>query len=109
MRKLTSILLLTVLLLTMITVPAYADGDTATLIGDGVNLRSGPGLNYEVLGSFPEGEEVLIIDRSNPEWYAVMIEGHRGFIHSSYLRLDGEGTTEIVEIEEPDPEPTPAP
>ena len=79
-------LLLTILLFTLLSATAYAE--TATLTGDDVNLRSGPGVNYEVLGCFEKGTEVIINDRSNSEWYSVTVDGVRGFMSSSYLSVN---------------------
>ena len=91
MRKyLISTLLLMILLLTLFSASAYAD--TAILTGDDVNLRSGPGINYEVLGCFEQGTEVIVHDRSNPEWYSVTVNGVRGFMSSNYLSLNGSET-----------------
>ena len=85
-------LLLTILLFTLLSATAYAE--TATLIGDDVNLRSGPGMNYEVLGCFEKGTEVIVHDRSNDSWYSVTVDGVRGFMSSAYLSLTGGETTE---------------
>ena len=80
-------LILTVLLFTLLSATAYAE--TATLTGDDVNLRSGPGMNYEVLGCFEKGTEVTVHDRSNAEWVSVTVNGVRGFMSSSYLSVSG--------------------
>lgn len=68
-------------------VPAYAE--SATVIGSGVNFRSGPGMNYYVIASLDSGTPVNVTDRSNSSWYAVTFGGYDGFISSAYLKFDG--------------------
>ena len=86
-KKLLRSLLLAAILCVLLSATAYAE--TATITGDEVNLRSGPGINYEVLGCFPEGTVVTVHDRSNSQWYSITVEGARGFMSSAYLSLDG--------------------
>ena len=108
MRKyLISILLLTVLLASLLSVPAFAE-DTAVLTADDVNLRAGPGYNYEVLGCYPAGTEVLVIDRSNAEWTAVSIDGVRGFVYAGYVRMDTDEAEITIVTTEPEATQPPA-
>lgn len=99
-RTLVAALLISALLV----VPAFAEG--AVVTGSGVNLRSGPGLNYQVVDCLPKGASVTVTDRSNSEWYAVSYNGTSGFMSSRYLSLseggasggesDGEGTSGCI-------------
>ncbi|MGI5976345.1 MAG: SH3 domain-containing protein [Candidatus Limivicinus sp.] len=73
---------------TMLVVPASAEA--AIVMGDGVNFRSGPGTNYNVIATIDSGAEVNVTDRSNPSWYAVSCAGCSGFISSSYLNMTGD-------------------
>ena len=77
--------LLTLLLCLLFPVSAYAE--TGTLSGDEVNLRAGPGLNYEVLGCFPIGTELTVLDRSDSQWYSVSVNGVQGFMSAQYIKL----------------------
>ncbi len=72
-------------------VPAFAEG--ATVTGEDVNLRSGPGTNYRVLDCLPKGASVTVTDRSNSSWYGVSYNGTNGFMSSHYLSLSGGGSS----------------
>ena len=67
-------------------VTAYAEG--ATVTGSQVNVRSGPGVNYDVLGSVSRGTVLEVTDRSNGDWYAISYEGRTGYISSGYVALE---------------------
>ena len=86
-KKLLRMLLLIAVLGGLFSTVAYAE--TATLTGGNVNLRSGPGMNYEVLGCFAEGTVVVVNDRSDAHWYSVTVEGCQGFMSAQYLRRSG--------------------
>ena len=64
---------------------AYAE--SATVVGNGVNLRSGPGTNYQVLDTLTAGTVVEVTDRSNSGWYAVSYRGQSGYMSSGFLSL----------------------
>ena len=65
--------------------PAWAE--TAVVTGNDVNMREGPGTNFRILGSLPEGEVVTVTDRSNGNWYAVEYNGVTGFMSGNYLEV----------------------
>ncbi|MBR3293851.1 MAG: SH3 domain-containing protein [Oscillospiraceae bacterium] len=90
-KKLLQMLLLIAVLGGLFSTVAYAE--TATLTGGNVNLRSGPGMNYEVLGCFAEGTVVVVNDRSDAHWYSVTVEGCQGFMSAQYLRMDAQQET----------------
>lgn len=88
-KKCFRILVAALLISALLVVPAFAEG--AVVTGSGVNLRSGPGLNYQVVDCLPKGASVTVTDRSNGEWYAVSYNGTSGFMSSYYLSIS-EGT-----------------
>ena len=89
MRKfLLRTLMLTILLCTTFTVTAFAED--AVVTGSDVNFRSGPGMNYEIIGCLAKGETVTVNDRSNAQWYGVSYNGTTGFISSDYLKIQEE-------------------
>ena len=56
------------------------------------NLRTGPGLDYEDIGTVYEGEMALYlnaseIDERGVRWYKVMFEGTQGWLSSRYTTL----------------------
>ena len=52
----------------------------ANAVGDGVRIRSGPGLSDEILANAKRGEAIVIIERTNSEWYKVNYNGTIGFV-----------------------------
>ena len=84
-KKILRTILAAALLSTLFTVTAYAEN--AVITGDNVNLRSGPGMNYKVVGSIPRGASVKVEDRSNEEWNAVTYDGTYGFISANLMSI----------------------
>lgn len=70
----------------LLVVPAYADN--ATITGDSVNFRSGPGINYEILGRFAQGAVVNVTNKSNASWYEIVFNNQTGYISSNFLSFD---------------------
>lgn len=50
-----------------------------------LNLRYGPGTNYEVIGIVPKGTMVTIDEDCNCNWVPVEYNGMVGYISTSYL------------------------
>ena len=72
----------------LMTVPAYAE--SATVTGDYVNIRTGPGIGYGVVECLRRGAQLTVTDRSNSSWYAVEYDGLSGFMASGYLAVTEE-------------------
>ena len=79
--------LLVALLLFASSLPVSAFAETATVTGSVVNVRSGPGDGYDVLGSYSRGSTVEVLDTSNASWYAVNYNGRTGYMFARYLSL----------------------
>ena len=59
-----------------------------------LNLRSGAGTEYSPIKVIPKGENVSVIDKSNPEWLKVRLQdGTEGYLYSEYLDILTDGTT----------------
>lgn len=86
-RKILRTFTAVVLILSMLTVPAFADG--AIVTGKGVNVRSGPGSSYRVVDCLDYGTAVTVTDQSNGSWYAITYDGGSGFMSAKYLSLTG--------------------
>lgn len=54
--------------------------------GGRLNLRTGAGMEYEVIDQLRSGEEVTVIGTEG-EWYEVIVPEKKGYVHSSYLKL----------------------
>ncbi len=74
----------------------YQDGttgtntDNGTVTGQGLNIRSGPGTNYDSLGSYSSGDRVKILEQftyGNTTWGCT----NKGWISLDYVDLDSDG------------------
>ena len=84
------------------------DGVYAKIEVNRQNIRSGPGLNYDVIGQFTLDEQIRVIGASNNyEWYVVNYRGRQGWIASFILETIGNVRTLPIII--PPPTPTPRP
>lgn len=70
------------------TVPAPSEtmDETGTVNGSSVRLRSGPGTSYSTLGYYDSGTKVEITGKTG-NWYAVTINGTKGYMYSDYVKL----------------------
>jgi len=59
---------------------------TVTTSGGRLNVRTGAGMNYEVIDQLRNGEEVTVIG-SEGDWYEVIIPEKKGYVHGDYLEL----------------------
>ncbi|HYH13393.1 MAG TPA: SH3 domain-containing protein, partial [Thermomicrobiales bacterium] len=69
-----------------------------------LNLRSGPGGDYGVIGVIPSGASIELRGESQGGYYPVSYNGTTGWAHSDWINV---GTSAPAPT--PDPEPTPAP
>ena len=87
MKKLLAVLLVLGMLLTCAFAEVYTTGN--------VNLRKGPGLIYDTMGSVPEGTELEYLgavstDERGVDWYKVEYKGKAAWISSKYSVVRGE-------------------
>ena len=71
-----------------------------TTKSDPLRLRSGTGTNYKILGKYKKGKEVIVLDKSNSQWYEVTApDGKHGYMSAeylSYIRTEQQSKTEYV-------------
>lgn len=72
--------------------------------GKKLNLRSGPGLTYDVLFQIPNGAAVTVTQRLTG-WYCVSYESYTGFVNSDYIVLSG-GAPTVPSVATPTPVPS---
>ena len=76
----------------IITIDGVADPAEITTIGTVVtnggrlNLRTGAGLDFEIIDQLCPGEEVTVIG-SEGDWYEVIVPEKKGYVHGDYLEL----------------------
>lgn len=72
------------------------------------NVRTGPGLEYDVLGQLRQGEQARVIGGSvNFDWVVIEYRGQEGWLATYLLDVFGERGT--VPVFTPPPTPTPSP
>lgn len=75
-------------------VTALADNEAAItkmtaqgeIISD-VNVRKGPGTDYEKIGIVREGDIVTVTGQSHDGWYRIEYQGAEGFIYGQYMTV----------------------
>lgn len=64
--------------------------------GSRLNLRTGAGMNYEIIDQLRSGEEVTVIGTEG-DWYKVTVPEKTGYVHGDYLEIlkQAEGNSEM--------------
>lgn len=75
------------------TVPALVEAQTALRATGTVNVRSGPGTGYGILGQVPAGHTYVGISKSG-DWWRIYFNGSLGWTHGSYYTTVA-GTTGV--------------
>ncbi|MFN8373491.1 MAG: CARDB domain-containing protein [Anaerolineae bacterium] len=90
------------------TATATPQGVVLTITNAIQNVRSGPGLQYDVIGQLNQGDQVPVIGASvDYSWVVIDFRGRQGWL-ATYL-LDVFGDLNTVAIIQPPPTPTPLP
>ena len=67
-------------------------GQKCTVRYDVINVRSGPGMDYEIIAHMHKGDRVTIMERcvgsTGKDWYKVNADGWIGWISSGLVELD---------------------
>ncbi|MCK4994235.1 MAG: SH3 domain-containing protein [Candidatus Omnitrophica bacterium] len=59
------------------------------IIADSVNLRSGPGVNFEILRKINKGNSVLVLGTVNNEWVKLSLpRNSNAFIHKDFVQVE---------------------
>jgi len=69
-----------------------------SIAADSLNFRSGPGKDYDSLGTVRSGTTVAITGEADG-WYQIEYDGKTGFVSAQYVKLDGELTKAEAEDE----------
>lgn len=65
---------------------ASADSATATA---GVNIRSGPGTKYTIIGGLAAGQRITAVGKPHNGWMKVRFNGSTAYVSAEYLDLNG--------------------
>jgi ABC-type branched-subunit amino acid transport system substrate-binding protein/uncharacterized protein YgiM (DUF1202 family) len=84
------------------------DGVTAQPKNSVINVRAGPGTNYDRIGQLRQTDVVQVIGVSpNLDWIVIAFAGGRGWLQGNLVNINGNLSS--VPIIEPPPSPTPPP
>jgi heat shock protein HslJ/uncharacterized protein YraI len=98
----------------IIPTPEPQDPTGTVIAPDGVNLRSGPGTNYPVVGTAPVGATSELAGVSQDgAWYAAVLSAapdHVGWVDGRFIRVtNGDNLRVLPNPATPTPTPTPTP
>lgn len=54
--------------------------------GSRLNVRTGAGMNYEIIDQLRPGEEVVVIGTED-DWYEITVPEKHGYVHGDYLEI----------------------
>ena len=57
-----------------------------------LNVRSGPGVNFSIIGSLKHGEKITVTDENNM-WCKLTYNGKTGYISSSFVKNEAVSTS----------------
>ena len=57
-----------------------------------LNVRSGSGTNYEIIYQLKEGQEVIVVSKSNSSWFKIDLGYQEAYVSSRYLTNDPDWT-----------------
>lgn len=86
------------------------EGVVGTVVSDVLNVRTGPGLEYDILGQLRRGEQVRILGANiNFTWVVIEFRGQSAWISTASNLLEVFGDRNTVPVVQAPPTPTPAP
>lgn len=87
---------------------ATPEGVVLTIRSNVQNVRTGPGLEYDILGQMRRDEQARVIGATvDFSWVVINYRGQNGWLATSLLDIFGDRST--VPVIQPPPSPTPAP
>ena len=76
--------------------PAVIGGSSGkvTGAGNGLNVRSGPGSNYNKVASVSNGTTVTVLEDAGNGWYKIEYSsGKTGYVSADYIQITGSGSS----------------
>lgn len=62
------------------------DGTVSDAVNSYLNLRSGSGMEYEVIGHLLPGEKVQVVSKDG-DWYQVVVPDRTGYVYKDYVDM----------------------
>lgn len=63
-------------------------GDQYIVTSQSLNIRSGEGIDFSILGKLSEGDLVTLVEKKESGWWVVKTLVLEGYVHSNYLVID---------------------
>jgi uncharacterized protein YraI len=78
---------------------------------DALNVRSGPGVDYNLVSALQSGESLPIVGKNNAGdwWEVVLANSQMGWVYSQLVEISGNTTVVAVAADIPPPPPTATP
>jgi uncharacterized protein YgiM (DUF1202 family) len=89
-------LVLTVLL-SLAVLPAFAE-ESYSVVSDSLNVRKGPGANYNVLGRVYKDESVEVLEIGG-DWAKIIFKDSVGYVNKNYIHAQNQETEAPYEAE----------
>ncbi|PGT81919.1 SH3 domain-containing protein [Bacillus sp. AFS040349] len=64
-------------------------------LASGLRIRSGPGLSFDMIGSFEYGKTAIYLDKSG-EWTQILYSGKTGWVSNSYIEKTNRASTRMA-------------
>ena len=58
----------------------------------GLNVRSGPSIQYDIIGNLPYGESISVTGKVRNDWFEILFQEKHGYISAKYLSKDQPST-----------------
>lgn len=89
---------------------ATLDGVYATVVSQGLNVRTGPSTTYDILGQLRNGEQVRLVGTSlDAAWGVINFRGLQGWISLAGNLVEVAGDLRTLPVVATPPTPTPGP
>jgi len=76
----------------------HAASVTYTVTATNLNVRSGAGTNYSLIGSLKRGSAVQVIQKLSNGWYKVSYNGKAGYVSGQYIRSTTSSPSPVYRI-----------
>ena len=93
MKKIQKLLALLLIVLTLtcgLGLTASANNNlvygAATVNATSLNIRSGPGLNYDTISTIGNSAIIVILERTSSEWWYINYSGIKGYVNTEFLK-----------------------
>ena len=81
---------------------SVTDMSSSATVGDStLNVRSGPGKEYDAIGRVSPGDTLTVTGETDNNWYRIDFSGKEGYVFSDYVTLGGASSEDAVHPNDP--------